>query len=103
VSVHEAGTSIALTPVYDVLSTLPYGDARMALSMEGRDDRIHAAHFLAFGERVGVRPKAVEAMLNALCRKVAPALSRLSQIGLAEKKTQHLERVMRERLEALSA
>ena len=31
---------IELTPAYDLLSTLPYGEQRMALKLEGRDDNL---------------------------------------------------------------
>lgn len=101
VSVRVLGTRVALTPCYDLLSTLPYGDQRLALSMEGRDDRIKRAHFVAFGERVGIRPRAVEGMLDALCKRVAAWLPRLPEIGLEPKRETHLARVMDERLQAL--
>lgn len=102
VSVQVKKGTVALTPVYDVLSTLPYGDRSVALSMEGRDEHLKTAHFCAFGERVGLRRAAVEQMLTQLVRKVSSCLPRLSEIGLDEKKTAHLERMMRERLDDLA-
>lgn len=101
VSVQVVGTRVALTPVYDFLSTLPYGDQTLSLSMEGRDANLKRAHFIAFGERVGLRRAAVEMMLEALCKKVGHYLPDLSGIGLGAKKTSHLERVMRKRLDEL--
>lgn len=101
VSVRVLGTRVALTPCYDLLSTLPYGDQRLALSMEGRDDRIKRVHFVAFGARVGIRPAAVEGMLDTLCKRVATWLPRLSEIGLETKRQTQLARVMEERLDAL--
>lgn len=101
VSVQVLGARIALTPAYDMLSTLPYGDRALALALEGRDDKLKASHFVAFGERVGVRAKATERVLEALCRGVAAALPRLSEIGLAAAKQAHLERVIVQRCAAL--
>ncbi len=102
VSVQTVEGRVSLTPVYDVLSTLPYGDRKLAISMEGRDDRVRARDFLAFGERVGVRPAATVRMLRTLVRSVGPWIDRLPEIGLPEKQTQHLAGVMQERLGLLT-
>lgn len=102
VSVQVVDGRVALTPVYDLLSTLPYGDRRMALGMEGRDDNLKAADFVHFGQRVGLRPAAVQQMLRALCDKVARCLPRLAVIGLPAAKIDHLSQVMTERLAHLS-
>jgi serine/threonine-protein kinase HipA len=102
VSVLSHGHSVGLSPAYDVLSTLPYGDAKLALSMEGRDDRLRAKDFIAFGERLGIQPPATKRMLAKLIDCVGPWTERLSEIGLDAKKSRHLERVMRERLDALA-
>ncbi len=101
VSVRVTGGRVELTPGYDILSTLPYGDRRLALAMEGRDDHVKAAHFAAFGERVGVRRAAVEGMLASLCARVAPWVDRLAEVGLEARQTRHLARVMTERLKEL--
>jgi len=102
VSVQETLGSIALTPAYDLVSTLPYGDKSMALSMEGRDARLKAAHFVALGERVGVRRAAVEQMLRALVSKVHAGLSELHTIGLVARKETHLAQVMTQRMKDLT-
>jgi serine/threonine-protein kinase HipA len=88
---------IELTPAYDVLSSLPYGDRSMALSFDGRDDNLKRAGFVAFGERHGVRRAATEAILDELC-DVAPAwIARLDEIALEPKQTADLRRVMTKR------
>lgn len=88
---------VELTPAYDLLSSLPYGDRTMALSFDGRDDNLKRAHFLAFGERFGVRTAATSATLDELC-DVAPAwIARLEEIGLDPRKTADLTRVMQKR------
>jgi len=102
VSVRVIDGRIALTPCYDLLSTLPYGDRRLALSIEGRDDKLKRAHLIAFGERVGLRQPAVEQMIATLTRYVGAALPRLAEIGLPPKQTQHLTGLLRTRLAQLA-
>jgi serine/threonine-protein kinase HipA len=102
VSVQTLGARVCLTPLYDVLSTLPYGDRSLALAMEGRDTHLKATHFIALGERLGVRAKAVQQMLSQLVTKLAPHAAELGEIGFDAKKTAHLERTMRERLSDLA-
>lgn len=88
----------ASPPPTILLSTLPYGDSRMALPLEGRDDNLRRSHFVAFGERFGVRPAATEKLLDSLCRRAAPWLDRLDEVGLAERQRRHLRRTMEKRL-----
>jgi serine/threonine-protein kinase HipA len=94
---------IEMTPAYDVLSSLPYGDRSMALSFDGRDDNLKRAGFVTFGERHGVRRAATESILDELC-DVAPSwIARLQEIGLGPRKTQDLTRVMKKRRGDLGA
>lgn len=102
VSVRALSGRIELTPCYDLLSTLPYGDGKLALSMEGRDANLKRAHFVAFGQRFGLRRPAVERMLDVLTARVGKALPRLAEIGLEPKRTAQLEREMKRRLTALA-
>ncbi|MFT7667536.1 MAG: serine/threonine-protein kinase HipA [Planctomycetota bacterium] len=103
VSVYKREGQTRLTPAYDLLSTLPYGDAKLALKLEGRDEDLQRAHFITFGERLGIRSAATERMLNTLVKKLSPWIPRLPEIGLEEKKSRHLARVMTKRLLDLSA
>lgn len=94
---------IELTPAYDVLATLPYGDRSMALSLDGRDDNLRRAAIVSFGERFGVRRAATEAVLDELC-DVAPAwIARLDEIGLPARKLADLTRTMKKRRGDLGA
>ena len=90
-----------LTPAYDLLSTLPYGDARMALRLEGHGAKLTRHHFLAQASRFGIPAPAIERVIDALLRRLAPCLGRLETIGLEERKTQHLHRVIETRMKAL--
>ncbi|MGE6756813.1 type II toxin-antitoxin system HipA family toxin [Corallococcus interemptor] len=97
------GGGFRLSPAYDLLTTLPYGDHRMALKFEGRDDNLRRAHFIAFGERYGVNAKAVSVMLDKLCASAEPWLERLEEIGFDARKTDFLRRTMHKRLGELRA
>jgi serine/threonine-protein kinase HipA len=52
-----------LAPIYDVSSTLPYGDPSMALSLQGMTEGLTRRHFLAFGAALGLPARAVESAL----------------------------------------
>lgn len=103
VSVLRRDGLTSLTPAYDLLSTLPYGDDTLALKVEGQDRRVKRKTLLAFGERVGVREAAVERMLNSLIKKVHPWIPRVDEIGFDAKKSEHMKRVMGQRLEELNS
>jgi serine/threonine-protein kinase HipA len=89
---------VELSPAYDLLSTLPYGDRRMALKLDGRDDELTRAHLVTFASRHGLRPAAVRSMLDKLCTRSEAWLRDLTGIGLTARKTQDLRRVMTKRL-----
>lgn len=101
ISVYSTGRQVRLTPIYDMLSTLPYGDADMSLKMDGKDQRLSRNDFIAFGERVGLKSRAVEVMLDHLVAGVGKSTAQLGDIGLGAKKTRHLARTMQERLAKL--
>lgn len=98
VSVLRDEGRVGITPAYDLLTTLPYGDRRMALKMGARDDNLRRREFVQMGERLGVRAKATEAMLDALGEAIAPWIERVPEIGFDARRTADLERTMRKRL-----
>lgn len=101
VSISAAGGPLQLSPAYDLLSTRPYKDLKLALKFEGRDDNLKRAHFIAFGGRFGVPQKAVEARLDRITSKALPFLSRLKEIGLEPRATRVLAELMKKRLAEL--
>lgn len=90
-----------LSPAYDLLSTLPYGDRRMALKVDGRDDRLTRKAFATFAARFDLKPRAVDSVLDALCDLTPPWLERLEEIGLAPRKTKDLKRMAEKRRDDL--
>jgi serine/threonine-protein kinase HipA len=60
-----------VTPAYDVTSTHPYGDTTMALPINGRRrEDIGRSDFVALGAAAGLRPRAVERVLDELRERV---------------------------------
>ena len=98
----EDRESLAMSPIYDLLSTLPYGDTSMALPLDGRDRKLQRSHVVAFSERFGIRPAATRAILDEVCHAAIESSHRLGEIGLPPKKTAHLERTIRERCRHLA-
>jgi serine/threonine-protein kinase HipA len=97
----EDRTTLSLSPAYDLLTTLPYGDETMALPLDGRDKRLRRSQLVDFATRFGVRPPATHALLDEICDAVLARTDRLGEIGLTERKTAHLERVIRKRCDDL--
>jgi serine/threonine-protein kinase HipA len=98
-----AGEPVALSPAYDLLSTLPYGDDRMALKLDGRDDNLKRRTFVEFGQRFGVREPACRAILDEIVDASHEWIDRVEEIELPPKKIEHLRVVMRKRRQDLSA
>jgi serine/threonine-protein kinase HipA len=97
ISLQTIGNTIGLTPAYDLLSSLPYGDRTMALALDGKTDNFKRRGLVAFGLRYGVRSAATESILDELCEVAPKWIAELGEIGLEPKKTADLARVMRKR------
>lgn len=95
-------STLQLTPAYDLLTTRPYRDLKLALQFEGRDDDVKRRDFLSFGTRFGLLEKAVAARLDRLCTKLTPFVDRVKEIGLDDRLTRQLEELMRSRLANLA-
>jgi serine/threonine-protein kinase HipA len=98
VSVNAANGALQLTPAYDVLSTRPYQDLKLALKLEGRDDNLQRAHLLEFGKRFGVPSRAVEARVDRIISRAQPFLPRLSELGYEPRRTTQLKELLTKRL-----
>lgn len=95
----DAEQLVAPTPAYDLLSTIPYPlDTRMAMKIDGRDDRIRGSYVISFGERFGLPSKLVRRRLGELLERSEPNLQYLEDIGYDAPTTERLEREIRHRL-----
>jgi len=54
----------AVAPIYDVPSTVPYGDTTFALPLAGRRDNLSAKAFRQFGDEIGLPGPVVERVLD---------------------------------------
>ncbi len=97
----EDRMSLSLSPAYDLLTTLPYGDDTMALSLDGRDKKLRRSHFVDFGTRFGLLPRVTHTLLDEICDVVRARVRKLGEIGLPERKTAQLERAIRARCDEL--
>jgi serine/threonine-protein kinase HipA len=102
VSINAAGGALQLTPAYDLLSTRPYGDRRLALKLEGRDDNVKRGHLMDLAERFGVPRRAVESRLDRVIRGVRQAVRELEVLGLDPRATRQLAELMKKRLADLA-
>jgi serine/threonine-protein kinase HipA len=98
VSVSAARGALQLSPAYDLLSSRPYKDLKLALEFEGRDDNLKRSDFTQFGQRFGVPAIAVERRLDRLLESAPPFLPRLKEIGFGDKLTRQLQEFMKKRL-----
>lgn len=89
---------VELSPAYDLLSTLPYGDRKMALRMNGRDDEFTKKDFIAFGEMFGVRERAVRSMIDKLATRISTWIPRLDDAGFQSKKARDIAKTFQDRV-----
>lgn len=98
VSVGGVSGSVQLSPAYDLLSSRPYKDLKLALEFEGRDDNLTRRDFIEFGKRFGVAQVAVEKRLNRVTAHAAPFIPRVKEIGYDARVTTQLSELMQKRL-----
>ena len=91
-----------VTPMYDLLSTAPYNlDDRLALPMDGRDNRIRGKDLVRFAETWEVPAQLVRRKLENMLQRAEPWPERVGEIGLASSAAERLARTMRSRMEEL--
>lgn len=96
----ENGT-ITLTPLYDLICTAIYGDYRMALKIDGRDDNIKRKTFIAFAQRYGISAKAMHSAIDKLLERFIKHYQCLYHIEMTEKKKNILQRMISKRISDL--
>jgi serine/threonine-protein kinase HipA len=91
------------TPVYDVVSTIPYPlDQHMALKLDGRDANLRGRFLVGFASRFGVPESMSRRRLGDLADRVAPHIGGASCIGFDARTTEQLIKEMNRRLKTLS-
>lgn len=93
-----------VSPIYDIPSTLPYGDLDMALRVQGRTDSLSRKRYLALSDRAGLPARAAERALEELLRAtVDVADEAIDALELDAGRARTLRRVLTRRHEDLSA
>jgi serine/threonine-protein kinase HipA len=93
---------LALSPCYDVVSTLPYGDQRMAVQLGGRDDNFSRGDFVSFAAQFSIPSKAIENSIAIVLKRIAPRITQMNEIGFDKKSTLFLQRTIQKRIDSLS-
>ena len=102
VSILEVSDDLwGLSPVYDMLSTLVYGDQVLALKLNGNDEELTRADFVALTRIFGIREEPVLRRLDLMLDKARPWLDRLGEIGFDPLLTERLRGALLERHAAL--
>ena len=63
-----------IAPIYDVPSTLPYGDDSMALSIAGRDRDVSRKAFLEFAHEINLPTPAAESIIESMLTATEPVI-----------------------------
>lgn len=63
-----------IAPIYDVPSTLPFGDHTMALSLGGRDHDLSRKSFLQFADSIGLPATAVDKVIEEMLIATEPVV-----------------------------
>lgn len=97
----EDGT-VTLTPSYDVISTAIYGDYKMALKIDGRDDNIKRKNIIEFANRFDVNSKAMNSAIDKLLKLYISHHHTLYEIPMEKNKMTILQTMIAKRIEDLS-
>ncbi|HET9892054.1 MAG TPA: type II toxin-antitoxin system HipA family toxin [Mycobacterium sp.] len=91
------------TPAYDLLCTQPYMRWRdpMALNLYGRANRFARGDFVDAGERLGLRPRAITRMIDAIIDAAHDWPDKCGEIGFDERQTKLLAQMLRRRIDSL--
>lgn len=66
-----------VAPVYDIPSTVPYGDLSLALPLGGKRTGISRRHFLGWAGELGLPPRAAAGVVDAALRAAGPLVAAL--------------------------
>ncbi len=100
--VRHGSTLVELTPAYDLICTLIYGDHNMAIKIDGRDDNIRRATIMEFARRFGLPSMAITEMLDRLLAAFSKHQSILEKIAMGTKQRAFLKKTIQKRLADLS-
>lgn len=98
-----AGSEWRVAPIYDIPSTVPYGDKGLALSIAGRTDSLSRKRFLNLAAQSGVPVAAAERVLSESLRATADVADGIVEaMALDAGRARTLRRVLGRRWSDLS-
>lgn len=89
------GTGFIVAPVYDIPSTLLYGDDSQALPVNGKTRKLRMRDWVAFAETIGLPARAARSV-NELALRAASAVD-LTELPVTGSPLNHAERELRRR------
>ncbi|USQ75670.1 type II toxin-antitoxin system HipA family toxin [Ornithinimicrobium cryptoxanthini] len=91
--------------IYDIPSTVPYGDTTFALSLAGRRENLTAKALRQFGDEIGVPPPAVERVLAEVLAATADVVEQVRDgvVPFDARRRRDLVRVLERRRRDLGA
>ncbi|WP_272943995.1 HipA domain-containing protein [Serinicoccus marinus] len=94
-----------VAPVYDVPSTVPYGDPTAALPLAGRRENLTRRAFLELADAVGLSTRAASSALDEVLRVTAQVVEDVegAAISLDPRRRSDLVRTLRRRRRDLGA
>jgi serine/threonine-protein kinase HipA len=93
---------VAPSPVYDVVSTLPYPvDQHLALRVDGRDDNLQGRFLQAFARRFAIPDSLVRRRVERIIARVSESLPGIDAIGFPVDVTERMAREIERRLGVL--
>ncbi len=98
----SADSGFVLSPCYDIVCTALYGDEKMALMMDGKNQNLKAKNFIEFGQRYNLPEAATRSMLDRLVTRFEKNHSILFSVPLALNKEKFLKQIFKERIGHLS-
>lgn len=104
ISLTESPTTghIGLTPAYDLICTLIYGDTKMALKLDAKDSNLKRRDIIIFGQRFGLSRDAIESMMDDLLYNFNLNHHILFSIPMTDQKSNFLSKEIISRINALS-
>ena len=92
---------VKLSPAYDLLSTLPYGDEHLALSFEGKKKNLMRKEFINWSQRLEINEKVVDRIIQEMTSGIQSSLEELGEISFSKKKTDFLKTTILNRINEL--
>lgn len=90
-----------LSPCYDIVCTAVYGDDKMALMLDGKNQNLKRKNFIDFSGRYGLKASLIENMLDKMLVKFEKNYENIFQLNSAKKKEKHLRLLFKERIKHL--